>query len=522
MSYRIVQPQKNGNFYLYDAESVWDPEKKASKQKRRYLGKCDKDGNLIAPRKDPDAIICSPVYGTGYLLHQIMKDIGLDRQLEKVYGERDGKRLEALAILGVTCPSSVRMMECNVEDTYVRELIGTDWSFEQSEVCRFMQSVGKDAGRREELFELLAPRGGCMIFDIVCLGTDSDLMEYAEVGRKMHITGSKQFNLGMVHSMEDHLPFMYRTYPGSVADVTTLRNITEDLAAMGCTGVEMVMDRGFFSLDNIRGMIVGGTGFTVPIPARSSVLKPLLSESVGKVDTPSNTDMVGGDVVRGYETGVVMLDKEFKRASEAERDVIRVVVIQDDSRRLAETTNLYSRISDLEKRLNGRSESDGLPMLKKKEVETLNLFEQTYENGTLRLVRKRNAISAKENACGRFALMTTSERDWKGLLIEYRARNDVEYDFSQLQSDLFDGVKGKSDQESAEGGLMVSFLSLRLRTALLNRMKENGLTDRMWISDVMGIMRKLKISQVGGRWRLNEMTRAQKDIFEGLGIKPPF
>lgn len=48
--------------------------------------------------------------------------------------------------------------------------------------------------------------------------------------------------------------------------------------------------------------------------------------------------------------------------------------------------------------------------------------------------------------------LTTSELPWKDILIEYRQRNDVECGFLQLQSGLFMGIKGKSDQKSAEGG----------------------------------------------------------------------
>ena len=132
--------------------------------------------------------------------------------------------------------------------------------------------------------------------------------------------------------------------------------------------------------------------------------------------------------------------------------------------------------------------------------------------------RKRNAITAKENACGRFAVLTTSTLPWKDLLIEYRMRNEVEYDFSQLQSDLFMGVKGRSVQKSAEGGLLVNFISLRLRLMLLNRMKGSDLTDEMWIPKLMKIMRKLRITKVGDEWRLNEVTRKQREILSKLGI----
>lgn len=74
--------------------------------------------------------------------------------------------------------------------------MGMDGSFEQSEVCRFLQRMGEDAGRREGLFGELCPGKGCMIFDIVCLGTDSGDLEYSEAGRKARLTGSRQFNLG--------------------------------------------------------------------------------------------------------------------------------------------------------------------------------------------------------------------------------------------------------------------------------------------------------------------------------------
>ena len=103
-------------------------------------------------------------------------------------------------------------------------------------------------------------------------------------------------------------------------------------------------------------------------------------------------------------------------------------------------------------------------------------------------------------------------------MIEYRQRNEAEYDFSQLQSDLFMGIKGKSDQKSAEGALLVNFLSLRLRLTLLNRMKSSGITDEMWIPKFMKVMRKLRITLVGDEWRLNEVTKKQRELIGKLGL----
>jgi transposase len=193
-----------------------------------------------------------------------------------------------------------------------------------------------------------------VIFDIVCLGTDSEELEFAEKGRKFRYTGSKQINLGMVHSTENGLPFCYRTYPGSVADVSTIRGLISDLKSMGCRSIESVMDRGFYSLDNIKFMIGESTGFTIPMPTKVDAEKKLISESVGRIDSPLTTDVINGSTVRGYETAVRIQDDEMVCCGGDRRDGdIRAVVLQDNSQRSKELDRLYSNLSALEKKLTG-------------------------------------------------------------------------------------------------------------------------------------------------------------------------
>lgn len=520
MSYTVIQPQKTKageRYYLYEVTAEWDPEKKRSRQKRRYLGACDKEGNLLKQPAKKQVIVRSPSYGPYYIMKHLADESGLSQTLYDTYGSDDGKKILALAILGVTDPCSMDLLEETVEDTYLRELLGLEWSFEQSEVCRFLKRVGSDAGKRNDLFKGLNPGKGCMIFDIVCLGTDSEYLEYSEPGRKAHFTGSKQFNLGMVHSMEDGLPFFYRTYPGSVADVVTLDIIVADLKRIGSTQFEMVMDRGFFSVGNIELMMQRDSGFTVPIPARNKILKALISDSVNDIGSPLNTDVIDGNTVRGHETRVTLKDGEF--VIDKENGNIRAVVFQDDVRRQIETSTLYTKLAEFEKML---SESDYDPYLvtklSPKQLEYYNLLEVSESEGRYKFERKRNAITAKENSCGRFAILTTSDKNWKELLIQYRQRNDVEYDFSQLQSDLFVGIKGRSAQMSAEGGLLINFLSLRLRLTLLKYMKQSKITDNMWIPKVLKLMKKLRITLVGDEWRLNEVTKKQRELLSKLGI----
>lgn len=529
MSYHVVQKHGEGRWYLYDATAEWDPEKKRSRQKRTYLGPCDKDGNLLDKPIRNKEIECSPVYGPYYLMKVIADADRMQGYLAPVYGEDDARRLEALAILGVVSPCSQRQMESAVDDTYLRQLIGTDWSFEQSEVCRFLEGVGRSEAKRGKVFRQLVPEGKSIIYDIVCLKTDSELLEESEAGRKTRHTGSKQVNLGLVHSMDSDRPIYYRSYQGSTADVSTLEHILTDLSGLGCPAEEVIMDRGFFSAGNIAWMVGRDQGFTIPIPGRLEIEKRVISASIKDLRSPLNTQYIGRTAVRASEHEVVLVNDgtEFelyspkKHGKDAER--IRVVVFQDDDTLHMETDNLYRRMKEFEDMMKDRPYDPYIrKKLTKSESEIAELYElEEGDDGNTVCKRRRKAIARKENQCGRFAIMTTSKLNWIDLLIRYRKRNDIEYDFSELQSDMFNGVKGKQAQDSAEGSLFVNFLSIRLRNLLVDRMKDSDLCGDYWVPDVMKELGKLKISHISGSWKLNIVTAKERRIFEALKVKTP-
>lgn len=54
--------------------------------------------------------------------------------------------------------------------------------------------------------------------------------------------------------------------------------------------------------------------FHVPIPVRNRIQKKLISESVGKIESPLNSDCLARDVVRGYETSMRLKDGDFAKA----------------------------------------------------------------------------------------------------------------------------------------------------------------------------------------------------------------
>lgn len=98
MSYRGEQII-NGTIYVYEAEAIWDPVKKRSKQKRTYIGKRDpKTGEFIPNKRYYElynqtpqqenanpSVIKSVDFGHIYLLDKIAHSTGLASILESVF-----------------------------------------------------------------------------------------------------------------------------------------------------------------------------------------------------------------------------------------------------------------------------------------------------------------------------------------------------------------------------------------------------------------------------------------------------
>ncbi|MGC8699307.1 MAG: IS1634 family transposase, partial [Candidatus Acidifodinimicrobium sp.] len=96
MSY-IVHQKINGRLYAYEVTGIWDPSKKNSRQKRKYLGRVDPDtGEIIKKREAPKPMFAYD-YGDVRIGEIFYRRSGLEEALRKVFG-RDEERIKALVL----------------------------------------------------------------------------------------------------------------------------------------------------------------------------------------------------------------------------------------------------------------------------------------------------------------------------------------------------------------------------------------------------------------------------------------
>jgi hypothetical protein len=75
--------------------------------------------------------------------------------------------------------------------------------------------------------------------------------------------------------------------------------------------------------------------------------------------------------------------------------------------------------------------------------------------------------------------------------------------------------------ETLQGLLFIFFISLILRAILLRRAREAKLLDKSSIEEILMELSKLRAVNVGGKWRLTEVSKKQRMILEKTEISVP-
>lgn len=75
-----------------------------------------------------------------------------------------------------------------------------------------------------------------------------------------------QINMGMYYGEESKLPLYYRVYPGSISDKSHLKHMVSDQSFVGNKKTRFVMDRGFYSAENLQYLVSEGCRFIIALP----------------------------------------------------------------------------------------------------------------------------------------------------------------------------------------------------------------------------------------------------------------
>ena len=91
-------------------------------------------------------------------------------------------------------------------------------------------------------------------YDTTSISSYSETLRQVQYGYNKEHDPLPQLNLAVVYGESSNLPFYYRTLAGNIPDSKTLHRLLDDLQQLEFSKVKLVMDRGFYSKENISAL----------------------------------------------------------------------------------------------------------------------------------------------------------------------------------------------------------------------------------------------------------------------------
>lgn len=511
MSY-IVHQKVKGKTYAYDTESFWDKKKKQPRQRRRYLGVVDdKTGKIIEKQYHKD-IKTAKDFGPGYLLDAIAAELDLRKKLTEFFANK-GDEILAMAMTKMIRPDSLKNIHHILDNSFIPQMYSLESSFESQEISRLLDEVGRNENAITSFYaSLIQKTDEALVYDITSLSSYSKHLDWLEYGYNRDNMDLPQVNLGLVVSLIDKMPLLLKLFPGSITDVVTLKNLAEEIKALGIRNCMFILDRGFYSEGNIEMLTNAGIEFIMPLPFGRKIGKGLISETNSSILNADNARMFKNDIYHVIEEEV-----------EISRTKLHGIIIFNKKRESDEHQSFYRRLIEIEQILEGRKVWHGNPMQYFEEVakQFSHYFECSVKDRVIHLKRKQKAIAQQENRFGKMILLSSKLLPWDEVLSLYRERDEAEKQFHQLKNELGLLPLRVRKMETLRGLLFIFYVSLVIRSQLLNRASKANLLKKSSVDDIIFEMSKIRAVQTGDKWLLTEIPKKCRIMLEKLEISVP-
>jgi transposase len=400
------------------------------------------------------------------------------------------------------------------EMTYMEEPL----ALSSQKISRLVEEIGTREDLRDRFFHSWIKRQGdihAIIFDITSLSSYSRLIEYLEWGYNRDRDKLPQINLGLILGQPSQLPIAYRIYPGSISDVTTLRNILILLDYLGVRDFTFILDRGFYSSANIKEMDEEQIRFVLPLSFSTKMATQLISKHHRDLQSPLN----------GFyhkKRPMFHVKKEITIA-----DVpLYAHLFHDEKRKADEVEHLMRQIVEVESRVEGKEfwEKEAVEEYMEQTFKGISrLFVITGEAPHFVLQRKPKAISRLMNRMGKTVLVTNDPVPGREEILNlYRRKDALEKMFDVIKNELESGRLRVSSKEATEGRIFLTFLSLILYSEVSRVMKEKNLYKTYTISEALFELKKLRlVTLTNGKNYLTEVSKKQRNLFEKFELPIP-
>jgi transposase len=197
-------------------------------------------------------------------------------------------------------------------------------------------------------------------------------------------------------------------------------------------------------------------------------------------------------------------------------------VYYDPKLEQTEKQSLLSRLYDIREELlkvHLNKNSNPYAVFKDKAKGFGNFFDWHVIDNRFDVAIKQNAVAQRMNKMGKYIIFYSGDFDWMKCLSLYRERDEIEKSFKMLKSEIDILPLNTHSEKTTKGFIFIAFLSLIIRSRLINMMRKAELLDKYSVELMLLQLEKLKkITLADGTVIVTEMTKKQREILQALNV----
>ena len=519
-------------YVYYEYSREYDPSKQYTNVKRVTIGKVlPEDEKKMRPNENfrkyfpeveqpgekmnPSRSSCLKT-GAYMIIDKAVKDLELDTKLQDSFGEKAAGIMLDLASYSIITEGNAA--QYYPDYAYNHPLFTPDMKcYSDSSISDFLRSI-KENQRQDFLDQWNADR--CkreriyISYDSTnknCQAGDIDIVEF---GAAKVDAGLPIFNYAVGYDVNNREPLMYEKYPGSINDVSQLQFMVDKVKGYGYKNIGFILDRGYFSKDNLRYMDSSGFSFIIMVKG----IKDFISGQVRKQKGTFENNW--GNQIEEFEVYGKTIHT-FVYASDTKKRYVHIYY--SAAKAVGERARLEEKLHEMQRFMEQHED---------KEYEFGPSFHKYFhmhynkENGHFVYGEPNLPVIRDElELCGYFAIISSEKMDAKDAINIYKSRDVSEKVFRADKSYLGNHCLRVASEEAASNKIFIGFLALIIRCRIYTALKKKAgeLAKKPNYLTVPAAIRELEkiemTRQLDKIYRLDHaVTKTQKVILSAFGL----
>ena len=530
---KITRRKKKDAVYVeYEYDRIYDPVRQYTFPKRVTIGKLSEtDPELMQPNQNflkyfPDAELpetknrtsrssCLRV-GAYFVLRKIIEEYNLVELLGGYFEQRDLGLFLDLAVYSIIAENNAA--QYYPDYTFNHPLFTNGMKqYSDSTVSDFLNSVTDDqsTGFLNSWNETRNHREKIYIsYDSTNKNCQAGDIEMVEFGHPKVDVGQPVFNYAVAYDTHNQEPLFYEKYPGSLNDISQLQFMLDKAFGYGYKKIGFILDRGYFSCENIQYMDKCGYSFVIMVRGMASLVNELVLEHKGTFESKRVNNI--------YEYGVY--GKTVKhRLYAGDKNERYFHLYHSISKESAERAGIENRLNQMTlylKKYQNKVKEFG-PGFEK-------YFNLHYDEKTQAFVLPEERCSVVErelDLAGYFCIITSEKMSAKEAIELYKSRDTSEKLFRGDKSYLGNKSIRVYSEESERAKIFVEFVAMILRCKMYIKLKEEmkkleKKPNYMTVPAALKELEKIEmVRQLDNVYRLDHaVTANQKTILNAFGL----